>query len=117
MNDLRGKVAVITGAASGIGRALALQLGQEGCAQAIVDLNEKGLAETCGLLGKCPQQVASYIQVCPARVYRSSKTGSAPDPGWGFLRVPRWSQNQYRPELLRICPEILGSSSRSRQGI
>jgi NAD(P)-dependent dehydrogenase (short-subunit alcohol dehydrogenase family) len=61
MNDLRGKVAVITGAASGIGRALALQLGQEGCALAIADLNEKGLAETCGLLGKCPQQVASYI--------------------------------------------------------
>jgi short-subunit dehydrogenase involved in D-alanine esterification of teichoic acids len=29
MNDLRGKVAVITGTASGIGRALALQLGQE----------------------------------------------------------------------------------------
>lgn len=32
MNDLKGKMAVITGAASGIGRALALQLGQEGCA-------------------------------------------------------------------------------------
>ncbi len=60
MNDLRGKVAVITGAASGIGRALALQLGQEGCALAIADLNEKGLAETCELLGKYPQQVASY---------------------------------------------------------
>ncbi len=61
MNDLRGRVAVITGAASGIGRALALQLGQEGCALAIADLNERGLAETRELLGNCPQQVASYI--------------------------------------------------------
>ena len=61
MNDLRGRVAVITGAASGIGRALALQLGQEGCALAIADLNERGLTETRGLLGNCSQQVASYI--------------------------------------------------------
>jgi NAD(P)-dependent dehydrogenase (short-subunit alcohol dehydrogenase family) len=61
MNDLRGKVAVITGAASGIGRALALQLGKEGCALGIADLNEKDLADTCGLLGQYPQQVASYI--------------------------------------------------------
>lgn len=61
MNDLRGKVAVITGAASGIGRALALHLGKEGCALGIADLNEKGLADTCGLLGQYPQQVASYI--------------------------------------------------------
>ncbi|MBP1718172.1 MAG: putative oxidoreductase [Deltaproteobacteria bacterium] len=61
MNELRGKVAVITGAASGIGRALALQLGQEGCALAIADLNENGLEETCRLFRKCPQQVSSYI--------------------------------------------------------
>ena len=61
MNDLRGKVAVITGAASGIGRALALQLGQEGCALAVVDIDEKGLAETCRLLAEYPQQVAGYV--------------------------------------------------------
>ena len=61
MDDLRGRVAVITGAASGIGRALALQLGQEGCALAVVDIDEKGLAETCRLLAEYPQQTACYV--------------------------------------------------------
>lgn len=61
MNNLRGKVAVITGAASGIGRALALQLAQEGCALAISDFNEKSLIETHGLLCKYAQQVTRYI--------------------------------------------------------
>jgi len=34
--ELRGKVAVITGASSGIGRALALELGRRGCELALV---------------------------------------------------------------------------------
>ncbi|HKX28453.1 MAG TPA: SDR family oxidoreductase [Blastocatellia bacterium] len=39
-------VAVITGAASGIGRALALRLAQTGASLAIADLNQAGLEET-----------------------------------------------------------------------
>lgn len=46
MKDLRGKTAVITGAASGIGRALALTLAREGCALALADINTDGLDET-----------------------------------------------------------------------
>jgi NAD(P)-dependent dehydrogenase (short-subunit alcohol dehydrogenase family) len=41
-----GKVAVITGAASGIGRSLALQLAAEGALLAISDIDTVGLTET-----------------------------------------------------------------------
>lgn len=46
MRDFRGKVAAITGAGSGIGRALALELAREGARLAISDIDEAGLAET-----------------------------------------------------------------------
>lgn len=42
--DLRGSVAVVTGAASGIGAALARVLAQRGCALALTDRDEPGLA-------------------------------------------------------------------------
>jgi NAD(P)-dependent dehydrogenase (short-subunit alcohol dehydrogenase family) len=44
MKDLRGKVAAVTGAASGIGRALALAFAREGMHVALADLDERGLA-------------------------------------------------------------------------
>ena len=46
MTQLGGKVAAITGAGSGIGRALALALAKEGCDLALSDVNEAGLQET-----------------------------------------------------------------------
>ena len=50
MAYFNGKIAVITGAGSGIGRALAVQLNREGCRLYISDVNEEGLAETVGML-------------------------------------------------------------------
>lgn len=46
MKNLKGKVAVITGAASGIGRGLALRLADEGARLALSDVQADGLAET-----------------------------------------------------------------------
>jgi NADP-dependent 3-hydroxy acid dehydrogenase YdfG len=45
-----GKIAVVTGAGSGIGRALARQLNQEGCDLYLSDVDEAKLAETADLL-------------------------------------------------------------------
>jgi NADP-dependent 3-hydroxy acid dehydrogenase YdfG len=50
MAYVQGKIAVITGAASGIGRALALQLNRDGCELFLSDINEGGLNETVSLL-------------------------------------------------------------------
>ncbi|MCH8497821.1 MAG: SDR family NAD(P)-dependent oxidoreductase [Marinobacter sp.] len=49
MKDLNNKVAVITGAGSGIGRALAVELANRGCKLALSDVNEAGLKETAAL--------------------------------------------------------------------
>jgi len=50
MKSFNGKVAAITGAASGMGRTLALQLAKDGCHLSISDVDTKGLAETVKLV-------------------------------------------------------------------
>jgi len=50
MSYTTGKIAVITGAGSGIGRALALQLNREGCQLHLGDINTPALDETLALL-------------------------------------------------------------------
>lgn len=49
--DMTGKAALVTGAASGLGRATAVKLAQAGADLTIVDVNGDALAETAGLLG------------------------------------------------------------------
>jgi NAD(P)-dependent dehydrogenase (short-subunit alcohol dehydrogenase family) len=46
VSSIDGKVAVVTGAGSGIGRALAVDLARRGARLAISDVNEEGLAGT-----------------------------------------------------------------------
>ena len=47
--NLQNRVAVITGAGSGIGRAIALSLARRGCHLALADINQAVLAETVQL--------------------------------------------------------------------
>ncbi|HUS42230.1 MAG TPA: SDR family NAD(P)-dependent oxidoreductase [Ilumatobacteraceae bacterium] len=50
MDQFRGKVAAITGAGSGIGRGLALELASTGCHLALSDIDDAGLAETVAMV-------------------------------------------------------------------
>jgi len=51
VKEFNNKVAAVTGAASGIGRELAIQLAKEGCALAMADIDEEGLRATANLIG------------------------------------------------------------------
>ena len=59
MKSFANKVAAITGAGSGIGRALAIELAAQNCALSLSDVNETGLAETVKLLADSGVKVTS----------------------------------------------------------
>ncbi|MFI5307455.1 MAG: SDR family NAD(P)-dependent oxidoreductase [Polyangiales bacterium] len=60
MKKLRDRVAVVTGAASGIGRAVSIALAREGCDLAIGDVNEQGLAETAEQIRALGRRVCTH---------------------------------------------------------
>jgi 3-oxoacyl-[acyl-carrier protein] reductase len=68
--ELQGQVAVVTGAGSGIGRAIALRYAQAGANVAVADLNDTGAEETAAQIRKLGTKavtkvidVADYDQV------------------------------------------------------
>jgi NADP-dependent 3-hydroxy acid dehydrogenase YdfG len=61
MKSFKDKVAAITGAGSGIGRALAVGLAKEGAHLALSDINGKALDETAALLRDSGVKVMTHV--------------------------------------------------------
>lgn len=76
--DLKGKRALVTGAASGIGRATAILLSQYGVHVTLGDINAAGLKETAALLTG-PYETVAFDAMdtvsCEALVEASAKDG------------------------------------------
>jgi NAD(P)-dependent dehydrogenase (short-subunit alcohol dehydrogenase family) len=74
--DLAGKVAVVTGAASGIGQAIAVKFAEHGARIAAIDLTREALAETAALAGAelepfaCDVSAAAAVEAAFAEVRR-----------------------------------------------
>ena len=65
MESFAGKIAIVTGGGSGMGRALVRQLAAEGCSVAACDLNDGPLAETVQLAqGAAPDGTLVSAHVC-----------------------------------------------------
>lgn len=61
MKELRERVGVVTGAASGIGRALAIELARAGCELALCDVDAEGLEETRSQVQRSGSRVSTHV--------------------------------------------------------
>jgi len=87
MTTIQGSAAAVTGAASGIGRALAIELAARGCDLAIADRDEAGLATTAAELAASGRKVTSHrVDVSePAQIQQFADAAAAAHPGLNIV--------------------------------
>jgi short-subunit dehydrogenase len=88
MTTIRGSAAAVTGAASGIGRALALELAARGCDLALADRDEAGLHATAAEIGRAGSQKVTAHRVDvgePQQIADFARAAIAAHPGLNIV--------------------------------
>jgi short-subunit dehydrogenase len=88
MTAIRGSAAAVTGAASGIGRALALEFSARGCDLALADRDEAGLEAVAAEIAKTPSRKVSVHRVDvsePQEIDAFAQAAVAAHPGLNIL--------------------------------
>ncbi len=88
MTAIRGAAAAVTGAASGIGRALALELAARGCDLALADRDEGGLKAVAAEIGRANSRKVTVHRVDagePQEIEEFAQAASAGHPGLNIV--------------------------------
>ena len=88
MTTIRGSTAAVTGAASGIGRALALELAARGCNLALADRDEAGLQSVAAEIAKAHSRKVTVHRVDvgdPAQIEAFAQAAISAHPGLNIV--------------------------------
>src|SRR6266478_8451243 len=88
MTTIRGAAAAVTGAASGIGRALALELAARGCDLALADRDEAGLQAVAAEIGRAHSRKVTVHRVDvaePSEIEAFAQAASGRHPGLNIV--------------------------------
>ncbi|MFB3886541.1 MAG: SDR family NAD(P)-dependent oxidoreductase [Thermodesulfobacteriota bacterium] len=101
---LQGKVALITGAATGIGRAAAILFAKEGAQVAIADINEKDATETVQAIQKAGGD-AFFVYANLLRIHEVEKMVKAAVGQYGTLHIFYHNAGVAGPGRLELTTE------------
>ena len=104
---LQDKVALITGAGSGIGREAAMLFAREGAAVTVVDIDESGGLETVGRLESFLELAGLAATPSSAPGWTSGQARRIEPPGFGVQLLPHAPGRVARGQLRRTHAYIL----------